>query len=147
MAIETQISNMTYERLALTQPDRKWELWDGYPREKPGMTAAHNDLAVFLGSMLLAQLDRAAYRVRIDAGRLHRPDATYFVPDLFVVPTALVAPLLPLTETLEVYEQPLPLVVEIWSPGRAGGAGRGARDRRQWLAFPRHPRGPLPAVR
>lgn len=115
MAIETRISNARYKLQALGDADRTWELWDGILREKPGMTAAHNDLAVFLGSMLLAQLDRAAYRVRIDAGRLHRPDATYFVPDLFVVPTALVAPLLPLTETLEVYEQPLPLVVEIWS--------------------------------
>lgn len=36
MAIETRISNAAYERLALDDSDRKWELWDGYPREKPG---------------------------------------------------------------------------------------------------------------
>ena len=42
MAIETRISDETYERLALAEPDRKWELRDGVLREKPGMTAAHN---------------------------------------------------------------------------------------------------------
>lgn len=35
MAIESRISNEAYERLALDEPGRKWELWDGHPREKP----------------------------------------------------------------------------------------------------------------
>ena len=118
MAIKThpRISGEAYERLALAEPDRKWELHDGYPREKPGMTAAPNDLAVNLGYMLMSQLDRAAYRVRIDAGRVYRPGATYFIPDVFVVPTAFVTPLLDQQDVLEVYDQPLPLVVEVWSP-------------------------------
>jgi Uma2 family endonuclease len=115
MAIETRISGAAYERLALAEPDRKWELRDGVLREKPGMTAAHNELAVTLGYMLLSQLDRAAYRVRIDAGRLQRPGATYFIPDVFVVPAAYVIPLMDLHDVLEVYDQPLPLVVEVWS--------------------------------
>ena len=37
-----RISEEAYERLALAEPDRKWELRDGVLREKPGMTAAHN---------------------------------------------------------------------------------------------------------
>jgi Uma2 family endonuclease len=115
MAIETRMSGGAYERLALAEPDRKWELRDGVLREKPGMTAAHNELAVTLDSMLLSQLDRAAYRVRIDAGRLQRPEATYFIPDVFVVPTAYVIPLMDQQDVLEVYGQPLPLVVEVWS--------------------------------
>ena len=115
MAIETRISGEAYERLALAEPDRKWELRDGVLREKPGMTAAHNELTVTLGYMLLSQLDRAAYRVRVDAGRLQRPGATYFIPDVFVVPTAYVIPLLGQQDVLEVYDQPLPLVVELWS--------------------------------
>ena len=115
MAIETRISNEAYERLALTEPDRKWELRDGRLREKPGMTAAHNEVEVRLGYALMSQLDRATYRVRVDAGRVHRPGATYFIPDVFVVPTAMVTPLLPRDDTLEVYDQPLPLVVEVWS--------------------------------
>ncbi len=91
MATETRtrISGEAYERLALAEPDRKWELRDGYPREKPGTTAAHNDLAVNLGYMLMSQLDRAAYRVRIDAGRVHRPGATYFIPDVSSFPPHL----------------------------------------------------------
>jgi Uma2 family endonuclease len=115
MAIETRMSGGAYERLALAEPDRKWELRDGHLREKPGMTAAHNELAVTLGHMLLSQLDRAAYRVRIDAGRLQRPEATYFIPDVFVVPTAYVIRLIDQQDVLEVYDQPLPLVVEVWS--------------------------------
>ena len=115
MAIETRIGNEAYERLALAEPNRKWELRDGRLREKPGMTAAHNEVEVLLGYMLMAQLDRAEYRVRVDAGRVHRPASTYFIPDVFVVPTALVMPLLPRDDTLEVYNQPLPLVVEVWS--------------------------------
>ena len=117
MAIETRtrISGEVYERLALAEPDRKWELHDGYPREKPGMTAAHNDLEVKLGYMLMSQLDRSEYHVRIDAGRVHRPGAIYYIPDVFVVPTAFVTPLLVQHDVLEVYDQPLPLVVEVWS--------------------------------
>jgi Uma2 family endonuclease len=115
MAIETRISGETYERLALAEPDRKWELRDGLLREKPGMTAAHNSLEMLLGYMLMSQLDWSVFQVRVDAGRVRRPEATYFIPDVFVVPTALVAPLLKLQDVLEVYDQPLPLVVEVWS--------------------------------
>jgi Uma2 family endonuclease len=115
MAIETRISGEAYERLALAEPDRKWELRDGVLREKPGRTAAHNSLEMQLGFMLMSQLDRSAYHVRIDSGRVRRPQATYFIPDVFVVPTAYVIPLLDRHDVLEVYDQPLPLVVEVWS--------------------------------
>jgi Uma2 family endonuclease len=115
MAIETRISNEAYERLALAEPDRKWELWDGSPREKPGMTASHNFVAFELGHTLRLQLDRTVYQVRVDAGRARRPGSTYFIPDVFVVPTAYVTPIFD-QRVLEVYDQPLPLVVEVWSP-------------------------------
>ena len=118
MATETRtrISGEAYERLALAEPDGKWELLNGYLREKPGMTAAHNWLEMKLGYMLMSQLDWTTYQVRIDAGRVHRPGATYFIPDLFVVPVAFVNPFLDRQDVLEVYDQPLPLVVEVWSP-------------------------------
>jgi Uma2 family endonuclease len=117
MAIETRTrtGGKAYERLALAEPDRKWELRDGVLREKPGMTAAHNELEMQLGYLLMSQLDRSLYRVRVDAGRVRRPEATYYIPDVFVVPTALVTPLLDQRDALEVYDQPLPLVVEVWS--------------------------------
>jgi Uma2 family endonuclease len=115
MAIETRISGEAYERLALAESDRKWELRDGVLREKPGMTAAHNWLEIELGFLLMSQLDRSNYHVRIDSGRVRRPGATYFIPDVFVVPTDYVIPLLDQQDVLEVYDQPLPLVVEVWS--------------------------------
>ena len=115
MAVETRISNAAYERLALAEPDRKWELWDGVPRQKPGMTAAHNYSAFELGYMLRSQRDPSLYQVRVEAGRVRRPESSYFIPDVFVVPTDYVAPLFEL-RTLETYDQPLRLVVEVWSP-------------------------------
>jgi hypothetical protein len=57
MAIATRINNEAYERLALDEPDRKWELWDGHPREKPGMTYPHNRVAAELGFTLRLQLE------------------------------------------------------------------------------------------
>jgi Uma2 family endonuclease len=120
MAIETRIDNEAYERLALEDPDRKWELWDGHLREKPGMTFIHNDVAYLLGFMLGSQLDRSVYRVRVDAGRVHRPEATYFIPDVFVFPLAYVTSRLRRDDVLEVYDRPLPLVVEVWSRSTGG---------------------------
>ncbi|MGH2615935.1 MAG: Uma2 family endonuclease [Thermomicrobiales bacterium] len=117
MAIETQprISEEAYERLALDELDRKWELRDGYLLEKPGMTAPHNYFAVKLGHMLMTQLDWSEFEVRIDTARVHRPGATYFIPDVVVVPTALVTSLFDRHGVLEVYDEPLPLVAEVWS--------------------------------
>lgn len=116
MAIETHVSNDLYERLALDEPDRKWELWDGLLREKPGMTFAHNDIANELGFQLRTQLDRSEFRVRVDTSRVQKPQSTYFIPDVLVAPLAFAAPNLRCGRGLEVYGQPLPLVVEVWSP-------------------------------
>jgi Uma2 family endonuclease len=115
MAIETRINGKTYERLALAEPDRKWELRDGHLREKPAMTSAHNWLEMKLGHMLMSQLDWSVFQVRVDTGRVRRPEATYFIPDVFVVPIAYVTPLLAQQDILEVFDQPLPLVVAVWS--------------------------------
>ena len=122
MAIETRtrISNEAYERLALAQPHRKWELWDGHLREKPGMTYAHNSLGARLAQLLGSQLDWSEYEVRTDAGHVHRPASTYDIPDIYVFPVSYVTPSLREGDILEVYEQPLHLVVEIWS--RSTGA-------------------------
>jgi Uma2 family endonuclease len=115
MAIATRISNTAYEQMALAEPERKWELWDGHLREKPGMTYIHNRTAIRLGHRLMLQLDPAVYEVRVDAGRVHRSEATYFIPDVFVFPVAYVTPRRRRDDVLEVYDRPLPLVVEVWS--------------------------------
>ena len=38
-----------FEQFLLANPDRKWELHDGVVREKPGMSAEHNEATTYLG--------------------------------------------------------------------------------------------------
>ncbi len=80
------------------------------------MTFAHNDLMFELGHLLRGQLDRDEYRVRVNAGRLRRQDATYYIPDVAVIPLPLAASFKDRDDVLEVYDAPLPLVVEVSSP-------------------------------
>jgi Uma2 family endonuclease len=116
MAIETRISNEAYERIALAEPDVKWELWDGVLREKPAMTDAHDWLTTKVGYFLLSQLDWSEYQVRVNSSRVRRPGSTYFIPDVFVLPTAYTAPFRNRSDLLSVFDPPLPLIVEVWSP-------------------------------
>ncbi len=107
------VSPATYERLALEDPDSKWELVCGRLRRKPPMTTEHNELETELTYMLRGQLDRSQYRVRSESARV-RKQTTYYVPDVFVAPAAAADAFLG-TGSLEVFENPLPLVVEVWS--------------------------------
>lgn len=109
------ISEAAYRKLALEEVDEQWELHCGVPRRKPGMTAEHNRTAVRLTVELSQQLDRREFDVRCNAGRVRASPQSYYIPDVAVIPIALVQPQLG-TRALEVYETPLPLVVEIWSP-------------------------------
>lgn len=112
----TAVSAEEYERIALADSDRTWELHDGRLREKPAVSVEHNDLAFYLAHVLLQlQLDRRVYRLRVDAPRMRRSPKNYDVPDVAVVPTALDRPLRGRPGVLEAYDVPLPLVVEVWS--------------------------------
>lgn len=114
------VTERTYERVALEDPEGQWELHRGQLREKPGMTAAHNQLGVDLAFTVMRQLDRDEYTVRIDSARAKRSDETYYIPDVFVVSTRLVGAQLGTTDRLEIYEEPLPFVAEIWSRTTGG---------------------------
>jgi Uma2 family endonuclease len=109
------VSESTFKKLALEDPEGHWELVIGRPRQKPGMTVEHNDVALMLAHWLLDQLDRGQFRVRCNAGHVRRSADSYFIPDVMVVPAdqerAQRA-----TGRLECYVAPLPLVVEVWSP-------------------------------
>ena len=83
------VSPATYERLALEDPDSKWELVCGQLRRKPPMTTEHNEVETELAYILRSQLDPAEYRVRSDSGRV-RKQSTYYIPDVFVAPAAAV---------------------------------------------------------
>jgi len=104
-----------YEALAARDLDGMWELWDGVPREKPGMSWEHNDLSAELGRLIGNQIDRNAHRVRINAPRVRWSDRNVFIPDVAVVPMAEGAAQRGQPGLLEAYAAPLPLVIEVWS--------------------------------
>jgi Uma2 family endonuclease len=110
------VSEQTYRAVALEDPESHWELDCGRLREKPPMAYAHNRITSELASQLFAQLDRHAFEVRINAGQLRRSARQYYVPDVTVVAADQTQSYREHPETLEVYIDPLPLVVEVWSP-------------------------------
>jgi Uma2 family endonuclease len=110
------VSEQTYRAVVLEDSDAQWELYDGRLREKPPMSAEHNDVIARLALVLGNQLDWRQYRVRINSAHVRRSERSYFVPDLFVVPTERFHEQIGQPGHLEVYEAPLPLVIEVWSP-------------------------------
>jgi Uma2 family endonuclease len=108
------VSEETYRRLALA--NTQLELHRGQLREKPGMSVEHNDVTDQLLAQLYRQLDRGEYRLRANFGRLRRSADTYYIPDVMVIPTAMVQALRQRPGSLDAYRDPVPLVVEIWSP-------------------------------
>jgi len=116
MAIVNRISEQAYRELALHDPDRLWELWDGVPREKPLMSMKHEDVASYLGAALITQLDRRQYRVNINGGRARLSPRSYYIPDVVVIPAAYKTPFEDDPRAFNAFAEPLPLVVEVWSP-------------------------------
>src|SRR5918996_6276407 len=92
MAIVNRISEQEYRELALNDPDSRWELWDGVPREKPLMSMKHDDLAFYLGYLLQSQLDRNVYRVNVNGGKTRHSPRNYSIPDVVVIPAAFLLP-------------------------------------------------------
>ena len=110
------ISEATYERVALEDPEGHWELVCGRLRSKPAMTTEHNEVTRSLVRLLLADLDARDYSVATDNGRLRIAIGSYYVPDVCVIPREFVRRLRERPGTFEVYDDPMPLVVEVWSP-------------------------------
>jgi Uma2 family endonuclease len=111
------ISEKDYLKLALDDPNGKWEYVCGRARKKPGMTADHNEAMAILTHQLNRQLDWREFSVRMDASRMHVAPGSYYIPDVCVVPRELVQwKRREETYSLEVYNQPMPFVAEVWSP-------------------------------
>lgn len=109
--------SQSVEDLMSTEEGRFLEVHHGRLREKPtDMTDSHNLVVSRLNRQLLPQLDPDRYDIRLNSGRVRRAEVTYYVPDLYVVPLASPPSLLRQTHRLEVFIDPLPLVVEVWSP-------------------------------
>jgi Uma2 family endonuclease len=109
------VSEQTYERVALEDPDGQWELVCGRLLEKPEMTTEHNEIARVLHLELGLQLDRRAYSVA-ETARLRVASGNYRVPDVCVIPKSMVGNLRERPGTFAMYDAPVPLVVEVWSP-------------------------------
>ncbi len=110
------VSEETYRQFALGDPQGQWELYRGQLRKKPGMSVEHGGITDNLLAFLYSQLDRNDYRIRTTHARLRRSADTYYVPDIAVIPTSVVQALREQPGSLDAYPEPLPLVVEIWSP-------------------------------
>lgn len=107
----------TYERVALEEPDEHWELHNGCLRRKPPMSYQHGSVLHRLAFDLYDGLKGLPFEVRLNHARTRRSSRSYYIPDIAVIPTAVQrAASEPDPASLEVYEAPLPLVVEVWSP-------------------------------
>jgi Uma2 family endonuclease len=116
MSIAEPVSERAFQDFVLREPDAQWELHDGQLREKPPMSWEHNDVMALLNHLLQQQLRRDDYRVWANAGHVRRSAKNYYIPDVIVIPAALGHQFRGKPGTLPVFRDPLPLVVEIWSP-------------------------------
>ena len=114
MAVAQRMSEEQYQQFVSAQPDGQWELHDGRLVEKPGVTFRLGPIPMLLGHFLLSQLDRDAYQV-VSGICVRRSSATVFMPDLMVVPTAYSEEIRD-QPVLAIFSDPMPLVVEVWSP-------------------------------
>jgi Uma2 family endonuclease len=110
------VSELTYQKVAMEDPEGHWELHCGRLRRKPEMTTEHDATMHNLGFLLYQQLDRREFVVRINTGRARRSATRYYIPDVCVVPARIVHELLTRPGTFAVFEDPLALVAEVWSP-------------------------------
>jgi Uma2 family endonuclease len=112
-----RVSEKQFRKLAVGDPSGHWELHHGVLRQKPGMSYAHNDVAMRLVLRLGGQLDEREFRIRCNMGHVRRSSQSYYIPDVHVIPAALFqAGRQRNPRGLEAYASPLPLVVEVWSP-------------------------------
>jgi Uma2 family endonuclease len=114
MAVAQRMSEAAYREFLLSGADGAWELHDGRLVEKPGMSWKHGTIVTRLIAMFHQQLDPAEFEVFTEL-RIRRPTATIFLPDLMVVPTSYGEAIRDLP-VLAIFSDPLPLVVEVWSP-------------------------------
>ena len=110
------VSYEEYVRIVLDDSDHIWELVCGEPVKRPPMTTEHEDVTARLSRRLNEQLAESSYSVRANSGRLRIPSGNYRTPDVVVIPREFVRRLKERPGTFEIYAEPIPLVVEVWSP-------------------------------
>jgi Uma2 family endonuclease len=110
------ITAQTFEAVALEDADGNWELHDGRLREKPPMSFGHNEAAWELADQLMRQLAKDTYRVFQNRGHFRAPGGDTYIPDIAVVPVALMSQFSLNPSRFEVYDEPVPFLAEFWSP-------------------------------
>ena len=137
------LTTSTYEQTVLAEPGRAWELHDGELREKPAMSVDYNHAMYEIVRQLAIQLDPRQHEFRMDAGRTRHSAENYFIPDVMIVPRALVEAFAGRASRLEIYREPLPFVAEVWSPSTGGydvdakfPEYRRRGDREIWRMYP-----------
>ena len=110
------VSAQTFESVVLEDTDGRWELHRGKLREKPPMSFGHNRCARELAYQLVLQLDHSEYEVFQNAGHLRASSGDTYIPDIVVVPVALMSHFDHNPARFEVYDDPMPFLSEMWSP-------------------------------
>jgi Uma2 family endonuclease len=65
----------------------------------------------------MPQVDPHQFTLRMDGSKLRVSTGSYYIPDLFIVRTELVRRSRALgPDHMEMFAEPVPLVVEVWSP-------------------------------
>jgi Uma2 family endonuclease len=110
------ISRATFEAVVLEESDRKWELHHGRLREKSLASFGHNASCRNLILQLWNQVDQDDHDVLSNAGYLHSLDGGCFLPDVAIVPVALMTRFRRNPTEMEIYTKPIPFVAEAWLP-------------------------------
>jgi len=111
------VSMETFAQVALEDDDAHWELVCGALRRKPDMTADHNQLMNVVGVLLGAQVHGPGYVIRIDSGYLRAPGGSFYRADVAVIPrTHFESARDRSPQGIEIYDEAISLVVEVWSP-------------------------------
>jgi Uma2 family endonuclease len=111
------VSEATYEQLSLEDPKSFWELVCGHLRVKPAMAVEHEDTMRILAGILERQLDATVFGVGMNSPHLRISTGEFFIPDVCVIPRSIVSRRrAEQPRRFEVDDEPMPLVVEVWSP-------------------------------
>ena len=139
------VSDELYEQVALADSSVKCELHCGDLVRKSVMTTEHEHLSRRLAGIVGRQLDLERFDVAANGGRLRVAAGRFYVPDVCVIPMELVRRRLTWSPRLEVFDEPMPFVAEVWSPSTGDydvedklPEYRARGDQEIWLLHPRH---------
>ncbi len=110
------VSEATYRLVVTEESDDTWELVCGRLRKKPPMSQMHRDVTMELTFALHAQLNPGTFKMSTNHSRTRLPSGEFYVPDIAIIPAALAGPSQGRERVIDEYSEPLPLVIEVWSP-------------------------------